>query len=622
MQHIMLPLKLSKASLRQKMLATSLLLGVVLQPALCVGATAPVTAPALKTPTVEIRGAVSIGVKKNNLIKSLSLRDASIKDVLQSLAEQGEFNLIVDKSVEGTITIDLKNVTIQKLLEYILTLSDLTYYNDGKTFIVTSKQDGEKKALSKVVLKSLPINHTNALELANLMNTTIFSFDRPGGTKSAVATADPRTNSIIVMGSQEDVDLANRAIKELDFPLKHKTFFLKNAPAVEVANTISQTLFSVNVVPATAAGGGGASAAITNQPQQQQQQQQNPLAQQAQSGSAGAAGGVNQQAIPGLNAGYGLNSIQVLRGGPLTFIANQANNTLTMVGSAEQIALAEAMLYDVDIRPAQVAIQVSIISLSETKDNGVKSFMGSTTPEKVNIAGQSGGLSLSGKTATLFFGNSASIISGTLTDFWKNFGLQSSMSYSKGKVLANPTILTVSGSKASFNSDREVISGSTVTQSAFGGFIVTPEKTNVGITLDITPEVLNDGTVMLNLQPTVKAPVDTFSFASAVGVSNTLTLVSTNKLNIARARVKDGSSLVLAGLIQDNNTSTENRVPFLSNIPFVGGFFKPSQGTTRTRTELLVVVTPHIVKEDGVPYFRKEWKEQNGYSEKQAALGE
>lgn len=237
---------------RKQWIAGALVTGMLMLPGLWWTAASAAT-PANDSSTVQIKTGIALGAKGDQIIPSISLRDADIKDILYSLSEQGGFNLLVDDGVTGTLSLDLKNTSINKILEYVMTLADLTYYKDGGTMIITSKKTGDDKSLNKLVLKSIPVKYSNAQDLSDVLNNTVFSVSRPGGNKKAVATADPRTNSILVMGNELDIDLANRALQQLDFPLQHKTFFLKNAKPEDVANTISQTLFSIGL---KSAGGG------------------------------------------------------------------------------------------------------------------------------------------------------------------------------------------------------------------------------------------------------------------------------------------------------------------------------------------------------------------------------
>lgn len=564
--------------------------------------------------SVQIRGGISVGVKGEEIISSLALRDADVRDVLYSLSEQGGFNLIVSDDVEGTLSIDLKDTSINKVIEYIMTLMDLTYYNDGSTVIVTTRDTADERSLNKLVLKSIPVKHGNAGDIVTILNSTVFSVDRPGGNKNAVANADPRTNSILVMGNEQDIELANRALKELDLPQQHKTFFMKYANVLDVAtnlNMITQALFSVSLTPETANSAAGvagnpATASSSSSGGNTSSGSSSSGGNSSQDSSSGnSSSGGNSSDGSGASSGLTAPPVQILRGGGMVFIANPTTNTLTMMGTAEQLQRIEPMLYDLDVRSAQVAIQISIIELFETRDKGFQPGINSPVGGG-RLGSSNGGLSFSGSTTTLFWDQN-----GTAQADWENsLRLQTTLTRGKSKVLANPTILTVSGQPATFSAQNEVFAGSEVTVTAQGTVTSTPILKSVGIMLDMKPEVFNDGTVSLQISPTISAPAGQ-AIDEASG--NTIQLTSSTVLNASKVRIKDGETLILAGLIRENSTSGWSKVPFLGDMPILGALFRASSTNSTDRTEIVILVTPHIVKEEGVPYFRKSWKDSLSY---------
>jgi type II secretory pathway component GspD/PulD (secretin) len=623
-------------------------------------AASPATKPPRDADIVQIRGGISVGAKGNEVISSLSLRDADIKDVLYSIAEQADINLIVDDAVEGTISVDLKNVSVNKVLEYVMTLADLTYYRDGNTFIITTAENASEKSLNRVVLKSIRVKYSNAQEIAQVLSQTIFNINRPGGNAQAIVTADPRTNSILVMGNQSDIDLVNRALAELDFPVERKTYFLKNARPIDVADAISQTMFSVGLVAANAlngvagaggiggqagantvggvgggvgggiaggglagAGGLGATGGVGATTGVGGTAALGTTA--GATGGAGlagggttntGAGGIGGGAGSGTTGGINGSGVQVLRGGPMTFIANQMNNTLTMIGTAELIDQAEKMLYDVDIRLPQVAIQVSIVQVDENRNKGFRVGFNSNAPGQGNFQGRNGGFFFNGGSSTIFLSKNGTGANTTGSkSLLENLQFNSTFNLTKGKLLANPTVIALSGRNASINVTRQIFAGNQVIAipgtTVPGGALSQPLLTNVGIQLNITPTVDSEGTVRLSLSPSVSAP----SGSVDAGASGTITLTSNSNLSVQDVRVQDGETLVLGGLIQELSTAGVAKFPFLSDIPIIGALFRANQTNTTTRSELLILVTPHIIKEEGVPYFRKDWRDQLSYAQ-------
>ena len=114
---------------------------------------------------IQIRSGINLDIPASkNKITSLSLRDTDIKDLLYTLAKMGDFNIVVDSEVDGKITVDLKDISIDKAFEYVTTLGELSYVKDGNTLLITKQDKAEEKSLNKLMLKSLPVRYSNAHE--------------------------------------------------------------------------------------------------------------------------------------------------------------------------------------------------------------------------------------------------------------------------------------------------------------------------------------------------------------------------------------------------------------------------------------------------------------------------
>jgi len=111
---------------------------------------------------------------------------------------------------------------------------------------------------------------------------------------------------------------------------------------------------------------------------------------------------------------------------------------------------------------------------------------------------------------------------------------------------------------------------------------------NVGVTLQIAPRVSNDGFVSSHVYCVV---------SSVTGFSQGYPTISQRQAETS-ATVRDGDSFVIGGLSQDSMINTKTKVPLLGDIPLVGQAFRTDR-STRSKTELYIVVTPHIVHRVG-----------------------
>lgn len=294
-------------------------------------------------------------------------------------------------------------------------------------------------------------------------------------------------------------------------------------------------------------------------------------------------------------------------------VANNINNTLNVQATKSQMKQIERLLYDFDVRPPQVSIQVTLLEFTETaaKQIGVQlNDLG--TPNSGIIGGRNLRLGFSGASSTLFFNGRDPLRNLRL---FEQMQIDLTNTISKGKVLANPTVLAVSGSTSNISVTNDVLASVNIAlDPVTRNQVITPVIGQIGITLNITPIVTNDGTVNLNIAPTVRSIGGTASFTNpSTGASQSITLINSDTLTISQARVKNGETLIIGGLIRENLSSSVQKVPFLSDLPIVGAMFRAQSANSKGRSELVVLVTPKIVKEDGVPFFRNDWKQRTDY---------
>lgn len=161
------------------------------------------------------------------------------------------------------------------------------------------------------------------------------------------------------------------------------------------------------------------------------------------------------------------------------------------------------------------------------------------------------------------------------------------------KTLAEPTLIALSGEKASFLAGGEF--PIPVVQSGGGGGDgvgrVTVEFKPFGVSLGFTPTVLGDNTINLIVEPEVSA-IDPAASIQLNGIS--IPGLQTRRASTT-LELRDGESFAIAGLLQQDFQTTINQVPLLGNIPILGALFRSTQ-FQKGETELLIIVTPRLVK--------------------------
>jgi len=158
------------------------------------------------------------------------------------------------------------------------------------------------------------------------------------------------------------------------------------------------------------------------------------------------------------------------------------------------------------------------------------------------------------------------------------------------EILAEPNLLTSNGKAASFISGGEF--PFPIVQAASGGApIVTISWREFGIKLDFTPNLTPRGTIRLMVTPEVSS-LDYSNSLTYAGF--TIPAISTRKMS-TEVELKDGQTFAIAGLLDNRVTDVLNKIPGLADIPFFGKLFQ-SRDRKKNKTELLVVVTPELVR--------------------------
>lgn len=165
--------------------------------------------------------------------------------------------------------------------------------------------------------------------------------------------------------------------------------------------------------------------------------------------------------------------------------------------------------------------------------------------------------------------------------------------------ISNPKVLTLNNQPALITAGTELFykitsSTSTTTTTTTTAQNETVNSVFSGVLLDITPEISNDGTITLRINPSVSET------ASSISTDNALRKMppDLNRRQLSSVvTVKDGSRVILGGLINTKTVNDNNKIPLLGDIPFLGYLFK-REGMTKKVEELVIIIEPHIVKKE------------------------
>jgi len=406
---------------------------------------------------------------------------------------------------------------------------------------------------------------------------------------------DERLNSLIVVATRGMMEQVRDLVVRLDSPTPYEQnnmhiYELLNADA-ELMEQALQPL--IGTAPRRQEGGGGAAAAP----------------------GGGAAGSPEVQPFE--------QKVQITR--------YDQTNSLLIVASPQDYKLLEAYIARLDVPQRQVYVKASVMdvnindgynlavnaasvggsdgfTLTDTSLLPVTDLASAlTNPEAAGVGLLSGVLGL---------GGSGGFSAGIFDDITVEIGgrdfdipfvpvlFQALETLSDLEVLSQPSLTTIDNEESSITVGKEVpfITGSSRPQTTTGGngdnfnssFGTTRiQREDVGVKLKVTPQISEGDNVLLEIEIEVSDIADT---DPRVGTPDIVGPTTNKSLFTNKVLVKDGATAVLAGLIRDSTNRTRNQSPILGDAPLIGWLFR-SKRDSRQKSNLVVLVTPHIVKE-------------------------
>jgi general secretion pathway protein D len=524
---------------------------------------------------------------------ALNFTNVDISALVKVMSELTRRNFILDERVTGKVTI-MTPTRISPGEAYQVFLSALeikgftAVEEDSVTRIIpaaSARQSGLKvlqdgsMAGEGFVTKLIRMNFVNPQEIVRTIIPLV--------SKDGSLIPYPPTNSVIITDSVSNIKKMESLIRAMDVAApegkgKINVYYLKNANAEEIAK-LMQALVSRLPVPPPAGSPQAAAAPAT------------------------------------------------ILEGTVTITGDKATNSLIIVGTPTDYETMKDVIQKLDIRRRQVYVEVAIIEMSLTKmrelgfefqaanlqnletSNEVQAIGGTNFGNIAKAASGPAGL------ATLS-GLNVGLVKGVFKfngQEFLNIGalLHALQTDGNVNVLSTPNLLTMDNQKAEIMVGQNVPFITGQTQNAITGsqtLFNSVNRQDVGIKLSLTPQIASDDNVRLEVNQEI-SDVIASTLTNQAGPTTSKRSASTTVV------VKDRQTMVIGGLIRDNVTSTETKVPFLGDIPILGWLFK-SKTTSIDKTNLMIFITPYIIKNEGeagdltkqknvdLEKFRKEYR--------------
>jgi general secretion pathway protein D len=261
-------------------------------------------------------------------------------------------------------------------------------------------------------------------------------------------------------------------------------------------------------------------------------------------------------------------------------------NAVWLRGSPDYIARMKAMIAAIDVPLDSVVLETQFVELTETGAKAVGIDFNNANGQIGLVTFHSGEATLPGFAQGC--DSNGVNCSGHVISAGFQAAIYAQVSKGNGRIVSKPRIAAQSGSTAKIITGDALPILTAITLSGVNGVSQQVQYVNVGVTLQIAPRVSNDGYVSSHIFCVV---------SSVTGFSQGYPTISQREAETS-ATVRDGDSFVIGGLSQDDVINTHSKVPLFGDIPILGQAFR-KDSNTRSKTELYIVVTPHIVHRVG-----------------------
>lgn len=484
---------------------------------------------------------------------SIYARDSAIQDVLLAFSKESELNIVIDPELNGKVTIDLKRVTLKEALDAILTPLGWTYAIDSK-FIKISRPQMETRLFT---LNYIATRRSGKREVyvststgGGLQTSTL------PGQQTALSPGNARTGYTDLI-SIDEMDLWKEIHKGLEAFI-FGSVEEKEAPSEKEKITWTRM------------------------------------------DAKGKKLIINKSTGVILVTDYPVNLNKVAS--YLETVEGSSQRQVTIQAKIMEVILSDDHKEGINWKVIEGLPRSINFAWGLTNKAGTTGYPGSTTGYTIGDTSSGTTINTPGLFKIKPFGGVLALGAAgseiALSDIMQAIAEQGDV-----KVLSSPTISTLNNQKAIIrvgNQDVFFITGAVATQNTVTQ-IIQPMTIDIGIILDVTPQIAEDGTIIMNIHPSI---TDKTGEKTTPDGKSTFPLLSVRETDTT-VRVRDGQTIIIAGLMQEKYEENYTGVPVLQSLPLMGGLFRYKTGTKRI-SELVIMITPTLQVGKKVEDFTKK----------------
>jgi len=475
---------------------------------------------------------------------------------------------------------------MQKLLEPLAPSKAIVHVDTARNMLIIEGTEQERQTLLDDIalfdtdwLAGMSFglftpSYVDSQELARELTQILGGVNSPMGGVVRIVPID-RLNTVLVVSPQPRyIDQIRAWVSRLDRPgqgtdRRIYVYSVQHGRATDLASTLTKTLF----------GSGGASSQPNGTAQQPTGPAVVPQAASASAPTSSIAPDIVATASA-LESDSGGASTQGLNG--IRINADETNNALVILATPQQYARVQEALARLDLAPLQVLLEAAIaeVTLGDKLQFGVQYSAKTGNSQAILSSGTSPLI------APSFPGFSYLLTAGNIQII-----LDELSSLTHVEVLSSPQLMVLNNQTATLQVGDQVpilMQQSVGTQDQNAPIVNSIQYQSTGVILKVTPRVNRSGEVMMDISQEVSEAVP------ATATSSIQSPTIQERKIASSVAIQDGETVALGGLITRDISRTKSGIPLLQEIPLLGNFFSDTQNTNQ-KTELIVLITPHVV---------------------------
>jgi MSHA biogenesis protein MshL len=531
---------------------------------------------------------------------SVSVRNIPVQDLLFALARDAKLNVDIHPGINGVVTINAIDQTLQQILTRIAKQIDMRWELEGPNLLVMPDTP---------FLRNYKVDYVNmSRELSGSVsiNTQIASTSTSAAGGASSGAGNNSATSVKSSAQNNFWQSLERNLKDI---LRESDKILPEGSSETVIERSDQQATSGTGAQNSQSGarGGSQSGGIANSP--------NPASVQQQGTTVVKRTTFREAASIIVNAEAG---VIVVRATARQHEKVQEYLDLVLANARRQVVI-EATIAEVSLNDAfQQGINWQSLRSLRPGNPQAGFSVGQNPTTTTNPLNTTSG-SFATSTTAPTFGASPGTFAFLLNYVAPGLGLSSTLSlletFGKVKVLSSPKLSVLNNQTAMLKVVNNLVyfevknDSTTTTTGTTNNFTATAKSISVGLVMSVTPQISENGTILLNVRPTISSKTgDVQDPTPNLGAVNNVPVIQTREME-SMLRLSDGEVAVMGGLMEDKISNTSSQVPGLGELPAVGNFFR-NRSDTLSKTELVIFLKPTIIRDPSINTDYQAFRDQ------------